>query len=102
MPLYEFECPVCEHVFETIRTSSQSKKAPCPECGALAKRILSAFGIGTQNQHQNIDRAVGADAEKRWDFIHKKQERKEKLIKEGKLKRPEKVFVSKKRDDSFI
>ena len=36
MPLYDFRCRGCGHVFETL-CSSQDKEAgrvPCPECGA--------------------------------------------------------------------
>lgn len=42
MPVYEYECN--EHgAFEHVRSMAESSRpAPCPECAALGKRIISA------------------------------------------------------------
>ncbi|HYP77839.1 MAG TPA: zinc ribbon domain-containing protein [Polyangiaceae bacterium] len=47
MPTYEFECS--EHGdFELLRPIAQMREpAPCPECGALGKRLLSAPNLAT-------------------------------------------------------
>ena len=39
MPLYELECTSCEYRFEEIQGYNDS--AQCPQCGALAKRLIS-------------------------------------------------------------
>lgn len=42
MPIYEYECPKCGHVFEEwARSSDAHKDAKCPECGADSPRIMS-------------------------------------------------------------
>ena len=46
MPLYEFRCPQ-GHDFEKFYRSiggAQSEE-PCPECGAVASRLMSAAGL---------------------------------------------------------
>ncbi|MHC1791086.1 FmdB family zinc ribbon protein [Solidesulfovibrio sp.] len=47
MPLYEFQCPACDRVFEELRRSGDESEAPCPGCGTAAPRIvsLSAFAL---------------------------------------------------------
>lgn len=42
MPIYEYKCPKCGHVFEEwVKASDSQKHAKCPECGALSPRIMS-------------------------------------------------------------
>jgi len=54
MPIYEFECKSCGHVFEKLflggsvnsksvkrRLDSQVRAEICPNCGQLAKRVMS-------------------------------------------------------------
>ncbi len=45
MPLYEFKCPECKHVFEDLVTVSKKDEAQtCPKCGDKnARRIMSTF-----------------------------------------------------------
>ena len=47
MPIYEFECS--DHGdFELSRPIAQMREpAPCPTCGALGKRLLSAPNLAT-------------------------------------------------------
>jgi putative FmdB family regulatory protein len=46
MPLYEFRCPI-GHDFEKFYRSigSAPTEERCPECGALAERLMSAAGF---------------------------------------------------------
>ena len=46
MPLYEFRCPK-GHEFEKFYRSigGAESEAPCPECGALASRLMSVAGL---------------------------------------------------------
>ncbi len=35
MPLYEYKCGECRHVFETLVSSANAEKSPvCPACGS--------------------------------------------------------------------
>ncbi|MDT7943898.1 MAG: zinc ribbon domain-containing protein [Dehalococcoidia bacterium] len=41
MPLYEYYCRQCDHVFEALRPLRESDlPAPCPRCGREAVRIM--------------------------------------------------------------
>ncbi len=47
MPIYEFMCPKCGHVFETLVAMGRENETTCPKCGAAeVKKMLSSFGIG--------------------------------------------------------
>ncbi len=45
MPLYEYECPRCEHRFEKIEKVTAPHRQKCPKCGALAERLPAAPAI---------------------------------------------------------
>ena len=42
MPLYEYECFVCQNRFERIRRVAEASGVDCPECGGKVRRLLSA------------------------------------------------------------
>lgn len=42
MPIYEYQCPKCQHVFEEMVSLSQAHgEEPCPLCGAPSSRMIS-------------------------------------------------------------
>ncbi|MDO5483711.1 MAG: zinc ribbon domain-containing protein [Desulfovibrionaceae bacterium] len=42
MPIYEYQCPQCGHVFEEwVKASESLGEEPCPRCGAVAPRVMS-------------------------------------------------------------
>lgn len=43
MPLYDYKCPHCEHVFEEMRPMAERATAECPRCGKAAEKTLSSF-----------------------------------------------------------
>ena len=48
MPIYEYQCEACGHVFETLQRLSEDPLKECPECGkpALNKLVsASAFRL---------------------------------------------------------
>lgn len=48
MPMYEFQCPGCNHEFEDL-VKNAKEKVECPECGhRKVERLLSrvAFCVG--------------------------------------------------------
>jgi len=40
MPLYEYECFLCNHRFERIRKVADASLMECPECGGSVRRLL--------------------------------------------------------------
>ena len=43
MPIYEYECEACGHVFETLQRISEAPLTDCPSCGKPAlKKLVSA------------------------------------------------------------
>ena len=41
MPIYEYKCKQCGHVFEELRSITDGDSATCPKCGHTAKKIFS-------------------------------------------------------------
>lgn len=42
MPLYEYECKSCGHIFEKLESiNTEERTASCPECSAAAERKVS-------------------------------------------------------------
>ena len=99
MPIYEFTCHSCGLRFEELyRRVSDTETHPCPSCGAEAVKQVSAVSFkfnhpaSQKNGHNppntgtsddwNYDKAIGADAEMRWQKIHENREKKQAIIKE--------------------
>jgi putative FmdB family regulatory protein len=45
MPLYEYECEVCRHRFETIQKFSDAPLERCPECAGRVHKLPSSPAI---------------------------------------------------------
>ncbi|MCX8084196.1 MAG: zinc ribbon domain-containing protein [Calditerrivibrio sp.] len=42
MPIYEYKCSKCEHIFELLEpTFSDTAEKKCVKCGSSAERIMS-------------------------------------------------------------
>jgi len=45
MPIYEYKCPACGHVFEELVSRNAKEPGSCPKCGTDGVvKILSAIG----------------------------------------------------------
>ncbi|MFW2404013.1 MAG: FmdB family zinc ribbon protein [Gammaproteobacteria bacterium] len=43
MPIYEYQCQACEHIFDVLQKMSDDPLTYCPECGEQKlKKLLSA------------------------------------------------------------
>lgn len=54
MPIYEFKCKSCDHVFdELVPMNTEGDQLKCPACGTVgARRLVSAFAAhGLENGH---------------------------------------------------
>lgn len=44
MPVYEYRCPDCTHLFEKLVPFAEAARdVTCPTCGAQASKLLSTF-----------------------------------------------------------
>ncbi|MGB9668524.1 MAG: FmdB family zinc ribbon protein [Thermosulfidibacteraceae bacterium] len=41
MPIYEYKCNACGHVFEKLQSFSDEPIKVCPKCGGEVKRLIS-------------------------------------------------------------
>lgn len=54
MPIYEYKCSTCSHVFdELVPMNTEGESLKCPKCGNVgARRLISAFAAhGLENGH---------------------------------------------------
>jgi len=75
MPLYDFICEECEFEFEALINYSDDNPI-CEKCGGATARHITriAMPIVKGSEHRPLDCIVGADSEKKWDFINKRKE----------------------------
>jgi len=45
MPLYEYQCSKCGHLFEKIQKFSDRPIRKCPECGSRVEKTISAPAV---------------------------------------------------------
>jgi putative FmdB family regulatory protein len=45
VPLYEYQCKKCRHIFEKIQQFSDQPVKKCPECGGPVEQLLSAPAV---------------------------------------------------------
>ncbi len=45
MPIFEYRCTRCDHLFEELVQGDRDKKVPCPKCGeGNTIRVMSVIG----------------------------------------------------------
>lgn len=44
MPLYEYRCTICQHVFE-VHHEVGGAPGPCPVCGGEVRRLFTSVGL---------------------------------------------------------
>lgn len=45
MPIYEYECRECRHVFERYQRFSDAPVTQCPECEGSVRKVMQPVGI---------------------------------------------------------
>lgn len=62
MPIYEFRCENCGHVFEELcRFDEDGAGRKCPQCGHVgARKLISVFAAhGLENGHHGVGKKWG-------------------------------------------
>ena len=106
MPLYEYLCKKCGHVFEKIVKFSDRPIKKCPECGGVVEQTISAPAVqftgsgwyvteyAKKSQSSSSSSEGGKDSKESKDSKDskesKKDEKKSDSSKEGTSKKPEK------------
>jgi len=106
MPLYEYLCKKCGHVFEKIVKFSDRPIKKCPECGGVVEQTISAPAVqfkgsgwyvtdyAKKSQSSSSSSDGGKDSKESKDSKDskesKKDEKKSDSSKEGTSKKPEK------------
>ncbi len=61
MPIYEFRCLICGHVFELLQLKKESEKdkMKCPKCGhEEVERVLSTISIGRSSSGKKTKQMI--------------------------------------------
>lgn len=76
MPLYDFKCNSCGHIFEDF-ASSEGPNPNCVQCqGPTTKQFSRFLGVVTGSENRTLDCIIGADADKKREFMqHRKEQR---------------------------
>lgn len=45
MPIYEYKCQDCGHMFEAMQKASDPPKKKCPKCAGRLSKLISASAI---------------------------------------------------------
>lgn len=86
MPIYDYQCQSCSVYHEIYALMGDRKDTiQCPRCNGVAEQvILSAPGLitsGMTNVTQDV--AIGRDANARWERIHEKKAKRDKVRRES-------------------
>lgn len=90
MPLFEFKCTKCNFQFEKLIRDRTCLEYPCMSCQHTALKQLSGFGFrfsgggtvgntGVDSLDSSIDKAVGRDADSRWETVKDRNTEKRKV-----------------------
>jgi len=89
MPIYDFSCNKCNFKFDDFLKSFKEINPQCTKCGSETTRLMSRFScnvVGSENK--SLDSLIGADSERRWEFVNKRKEKRLKIKKGNKNVRP--------------
>ncbi len=81
MPIYEYECCVCDHHFEQRQSFSDEPVADCPRCRSKARRVIrsapvifkgSGFYVTDNRKPGSLDKSEDTAKEKSKDTVKEK------------------------------
>ncbi|MCX5856120.1 MAG: zinc ribbon domain-containing protein [Deltaproteobacteria bacterium] len=68
MPIYEFECSACSHIFERLMKVGESyDNLPCPECSAeKPKKLIGSCSFHSRERYEEgLARRMSARAQQK-------------------------------------
>jgi len=97
MPLYEYQCKKCGHLFEKIQKFSDKLIKKCPECGGRVEQTISApavqfkgSGWYVTDYAKKSQSSASSDGAKDSKETKKDEKKPESTAKEGASKKAEK------------
>ena len=72
MPIYEYKCKTCGHLFEELVSSKEDKPTlPCRKCSNEAEKKMSTFAsvVAGGSTNESPDMIIGREANKRWQRV---------------------------------
>jgi putative FmdB family regulatory protein len=92
MPLYEYRCLACDHVFEALVRGTDT--ATCPSCnGRDLERLLSSFAVNSEERShavlQSARRRLTQSDARREKIRHEQKEVREHVREDYGIKVPE-------------
>ena len=97
MPLYEYQCKKCGHLFEKIQKFSDKLIKKCPECGGRVEQTISApavqfkgSGWYVTDYAKKSQSSASSDGGKDSKETKKDEKKPESTAKEGASKKAEK------------
>ena len=83
MPIYEYECGVCQTRFERKQNFDEEPVAICPECQGKARRVICSIpvifkgsGFYTTDNRKSTDSEKSKGPEKSKKELHGEEKRK--------------------------
>lgn len=70
--MFDFHCTLCDKSFERL-VESDIRRQPCPQCTALAKRVISPVRL---DWRMGVDTDMPTMADK-WERIHRQAAKQE-------------------------
>ena len=64
MPVYEYECPACEKVFEVQQRMTDDPLSSCPDCGGAVTKLISMSSFHLKGGGWYADGYSGGTAKK--------------------------------------
>ena len=82
MPIFNFSCSECNNNWEDLVLDLKFKPF-CSNCGSfLIKKLASSFsGSVKGSPNRKLDVIIGEQAEKKWEKIHERKEKRSKKVK---------------------
>ena len=62
MPIFEYQCKKCDHVFEFLELPAHPAQPECPSChGRKLEKVISIFGLSTPSTRKaNAKKSIAA------------------------------------------
>lgn len=102
MPVYDYKCKDCEHVFEVFHKIADSGPTECPECKQNnVFKLMSPIMGSVELRGQELSRKIKADAQKLIQESSKSQKVLANMVGDDKFHNNQLLNDTIKKEDSY-